>query len=61
MKALDLRQKKKEELLEMAEALRAKIESVRFGARGKSVKNVKEAGTARKDIARIMTVLREIK
>ena len=59
MKALELRNKSKEELREMARDLKEKSEAVRYDVLRKKAKNVKELGQVRRDIARIMTVLNE--
>jgi large subunit ribosomal protein L29 len=59
MKAKDLRVKKTEELKKMLEDLRQKKQEYSFNLALGKVKNVKEIHQIKKDIARIMTILRE--
>ena len=58
MKTVELRQKSKEELKELLEEKRIKAEEVRLALRQKKTKNVKELSLIKKDIARILTLLR---
>lgn len=59
MKALELRKKSKSELEEMLAELRTNIDALRFGSARKKVKNVKEVSALKKDVARILTVLKQ--
>lgn len=61
MKATDLRKKDKKELEKMVSDLRKKLSDLRFKFSSNKVKNVKEAGNSRKEIARILTILKETK
>lgn len=60
MKALELRKKSKTELEEALLELRTKIDALRFGSARKKVKNVKELAALKKDVARILTVLKQV-
>ncbi len=55
----DIKTKTKEDLERMIKDKRDALKSFRFGISGSRVKNVKEARTTRKDIARAMTFLRQ--
>lgn len=58
MKISELKQKSNKELKNTLEEKRKQIGELKFLLRqGKKVKNVKEVGVLRKDIARIMTLL----
>ncbi|MEK7082057.1 MAG: 50S ribosomal protein L29 [Patescibacteria group bacterium] len=57
MKIAELRQKSKEELAALLVEKREYADSLRISIRRKKVKNVKELGAVRKDIARILTVM----
>ena len=59
MKAIELRKKDRKELEKMVQELRHKLSDLRFQLATKSLKNVKEMYQARRDIARILTVLTE--
>lgn len=59
MKILELRQKPKTELNELLLEKRAKLAELRFLLYQKKAKNVKELSVIRKDIARILTLLKE--
>ena len=58
MKALELKQKPKEELLELLQEKRKRLEELRFLSSQGKVKNVKEIAAVKKDIARILTLFR---
>ena len=58
MKASELRQKSKEELETILREKRSERGELEFGMRQKKVKNVKGIGTLRKDIARILTLIK---
>lgn len=57
MKAHDLKEKTKEELAETLQEKRARIEELTFLLSQKKVKNVKELREAKKDVARVLTIL----
>ena len=59
MKALQLRKKKKADLLKQLEADKEKIQSLRFDIVAGKVKNVRDIRATRKEIAAIMTILSE--
>lgn len=59
MKIAELRQKSKEELKSLLAEKRMRIDEIIFLLRQKKVKNVKEALGLRKDVARILTVLKQ--
>ncbi|OGZ69911.1 MAG: 50S ribosomal protein L29 [Candidatus Staskawiczbacteria bacterium RIFCSPHIGHO2_12_FULL_38_11] len=59
MKTNELRQKDKSELQKSIEELRKKLSDVRFKFSSNQLKNVKEAGNIKKEIARILTVIKE--
>ncbi|MBI2096583.1 MAG: 50S ribosomal protein L29 [Candidatus Sungbacteria bacterium] len=59
MKAVELRQKSKEELRESLAALEKRAAEVRFEALRKKMKNVKELMHIRRDIARVLTLMKE--
>ena len=58
MKAIELKQKPKEELQELLQEKRKRLEELRFLSSQGKVKNVKEILGVKKDIARILTLLR---
>ncbi|MDO8493603.1 MAG: 50S ribosomal protein L29 [bacterium] len=55
----DIKNKTKDDLEAMIKEKREALKNFRFGIAGSRVKNVKEARTNRKDIARAMTLLRQ--
>ncbi|MDP3710405.1 MAG: 50S ribosomal protein L29 [bacterium] len=57
MKAQELRQKSKEELKTLLADKRAQLHELEFMLRQNKVKNVKELGRTKKDIARILTIV----
>lgn len=57
MKISELRQKNKEDLQKMLEESREKLRQLRFDLISGKVKNVKEIGQIKKNIARIFTFL----
>lgn len=59
MKSTELRQKTKEELKVLLEEKRGRADELHFLLNQKKVKNVKELAGVKKDIARILTLLRE--
>ncbi len=61
MKIIELRQKSPEELRALLEEKKNRIDELKFLLRQKKVKNVKEMGTAKKEVARILTLSAESK
>lgn len=59
MKATDLRKKDKKELEKMAQDFRKKLSDLRFKFSSNKLKNTKEINNIKKNIARILTILRE--
>lgn len=59
MKSKELKEKSKEELKEMLASERGKIFEIRMKSSESRPKNVKEAREARKNIARILTILKQ--
>ncbi|OHA06932.1 MAG: 50S ribosomal protein L29 [Candidatus Sungbacteria bacterium RIFCSPLOWO2_01_FULL_47_10] len=59
MKAIELKQKPREELDDMLLERRKRLEELTFLSSQGKVKNVKEMSGVKKDIARILTLLRE--
>jgi large subunit ribosomal protein L29 len=58
MKIREIRQKSKEELPKMLSQNRNRLLSLRFDLAGGRVKNVKEIREVKKDIARILTLIK---
>ena len=58
MKISELRQKSKEELQMLLREKRSTRDELEFGIRQRKVKNVKEVAAVKKDIARILTLLK---
>jgi ribosomal protein L29 len=58
MKITELRQKSKEELQNILEKEREKLRQLRFDLAAGKVKNVKEIHNLKKEIARILTLLK---
>lgn len=59
MKAQELRKKDKKELEKSVIDLRKKLSDLRFKFSSNKLKNVKEINNSKKEIARILTVLKE--
>jgi len=59
LKAVDLRKKNKDELHKMVQELKKKLSDLRFKFSSNKLKNVKEASSTKKEIARILTILSE--
>ena len=59
MKAADLRKKDKKELEKTVQELRKKLGDLRFKFSSNKLKNVKEISNAKKELARILTILNE--
>ena len=61
MKVEELRKKNTKELNKMVEDLRKKLSDVRFRLSSNKLKNIQEVGNMKKEIARILTIIKEIK
>ena len=59
-KAQELRKKDKKELERSIQDLRKKLSDIRFTFSANRLKNVKEVGNIRKEIARTMTIIKEL-
>jgi len=59
MKTNELRQRSKEELKEIVNELKKKLQELRFDLVSGKVKNVREIRKTKKEIARVLTVLGE--
>lgn len=60
MKEDQLRQKTKEELNKLLKDKRERLRQLRFDLSARKIKNVREIQEVKKDIARILTVLKEL-
>ena len=61
MKLEELRKKDVSELNKQVLDLRKKLSDMRFKFAANKVKNIKEVGNVKKEIARILTILKEFK
>ena len=61
MKLNELRKKDKKELEATVRDLKKKLNDIRFKRSSNQLKNVNEIGNTKKEIARILTVIREKK
>jgi len=61
MKTQDLRKKKKEELEDLLTELKNKLAKLKFDLSLGKLKNVREIRETKKDIARILTILKTYK
>ena len=59
MKAKDLRKKDKKELEKTVQELRKNLSELRFKSSSNKLKNSKEFNVSKKEIARILTILKE--
>ena len=59
MKAIELRKRDKKELEKTVLELRKKLSDLRFKFSSGKLKNVKEINNSKKELARILTVLKE--
>jgi len=59
MKAIELRKKDKKELEKSVIDLQKRLNDIRFRLSANQLKNIKEVSNIKKDIARILTVLRQ--
>jgi len=60
VKIREVRQKPKEELTKLLSEKRNRLLSLRFDLSGGRVKNVKEIREAKKDVARILTLMKTV-
>jgi len=60
MKTEELRKKGKNELLRMVEDLKKKLNDIRFKRSSNQLKDVNELSNARKEIARMLTIIKEL-
>ena len=60
MKAAELRKKDVKELVKMVQDHTKKLSDLRFKFSANQLKNVKEINNSKKEIARILTVIKEI-
>ncbi|MDO8486088.1 MAG: 50S ribosomal protein L29 [Candidatus Staskawiczbacteria bacterium] len=61
MKAQELRKKNKKELEKSVQDLKKKLSDLRFKFSSNKLKNVKEINQSKKETARILTILKELK
>jgi len=61
MKIIELRKKDKKELEKTVQELTKKMSDLRFKFASGKLKNVKEISSVRKEVARILTILKETK
>ena len=61
MKARDLKQRNNDELHKLLDEKRTRLEELKFLMSQGKVKNVKECFELKKDIARILTVLKRVR
>ncbi len=61
MKAQELRKRDKKELEKMVQEFRKKLSDLRFKFSSGKLKNVKEINNSKKEMARILTILKETK
>jgi len=59
MKASELRKKDKKELGKTVQDLRKKLSDLRFKFTSGKLKNVKEAGNIKREIAQMLTIIKE--
>jgi len=59
MKAKELKQKTKEELAMIIKENREKLRSLRFDLAGKKLKKTDEIGKVKREIAQILTILKQ--
>lgn len=58
MKIAELKQKSKEELAVLLREKKARVDELKYLLRQRKVKNVREVGDVKKDIARILTLMK---
>lgn len=59
MKIEEIRKTNTKELMKKAQELKEKLSDIRFTLSANQLKNVKEVGNIKKEIARILTILQE--
>ena len=59
MKTAELRKRDKKELAKMSQELTKKLSDLRFKFSSGKLKNVKEINNSKKEIARILTIIKE--
>jgi len=59
MKSIELRKRDKKELEKIVQELRKKLNDLRFKFSSGKLKNVKEINSSKKEIARILTIIKE--
>ena len=59
MKTIELRKKDAKELAKTVQELRKKLSDLRFKFSSGKLKNVKEINSSKKEIARILTIIKE--
>lgn len=59
MKAIELRKKDKKELEKMIQEIRKRLSDLRFKFASGKLKNVKEINSSKKEMARILTIIKE--
>ena len=60
MKAQELRKKDKKELVKSIQDLQKKLSDIRFKFSSNQLKNVKEISNIKKEIARSLTIIKEL-
>lgn len=60
MNVKELRKRDKKELEKLVQDLRKKLSDLRFKFSSNKLKNVKEINQSKKEVARILTILKEI-
>ena len=60
MNVKELRKRDKKELEKLVQDLKKKLSDIRFKFSSNKLKNVKEINQSKKEIARILTILKEI-
>jgi ribosomal protein L29 len=61
MKIIDLKKKTKAEMEKMLEEKKVALNAFKFGIAGSKIKNVREGRNIRKEIAQIITILKDVK
>jgi len=59
MKIVEIRKKSKTELKDMLQDLRNKLRALRFDLASGKIKNVRDVRKTKRDIARVLTILKE--
>ncbi|MCX6717880.1 MAG: 50S ribosomal protein L29 [bacterium] len=61
MKIIDLKKKTKAEMEKMLEEKKVALNAFKFGIAGSKIKNVREGRNIRREIAQIITTLKDVK